>query len=181
MLFFDFRFNSTRRRSDLKFYEIIRNISKYTGYVATSKRQVTMEKNFLTATSTRLSHDTRISGIPQARISPWNCSIEREPRVPLSSSLCSQHFIVPISGSITRERGIDTCRNPTSILLLVKLGERKKKSETNLSNESLFLKFYTDWKKKGGTTQFTNDQFDAFLVKIFSILRRAKHSSAVKE
>lgn len=149
-----------------------------------------MEKNFLAATSTRLSHDTRISGIPQARISPWNCSIEREPRVPLSSSLCSQHFIVPISGSITRERGIDTCRNPTSILLLVKLGEKKKKipkriyrtnEKYNFSNESLFLKFYTDWKKKGGTTQFTNDQFDAFLVKIFSILRRAKHSSAVKE
>lgn len=91
-----------------------------------------MEKNFLTATSTRLSHDTRISGIPQARISPWNCSIEREPRVPLSSSLCSQHFIVPISGSITRERGIDTCRNPTSILLLVKLGEKKK-----IRNESI--------------------------------------------
>lgn len=149
-----------------------------------------MEKNFLAVTSTRLSHDTRISGIPQARISPWNCSIEREPRVPLSSSLCSQHFIVPISGSITRERGIDTCRNPTSILLLVKLGEKKKKNpkriyrtneKYNFSNESLFLKFYTDWKKKGGTTQFTNDQFDAFLVKIFSILRRAKHSSAVKE
>lgn len=118
-----------------------------------------MEKNFLAATSTRLSHDTRISGIPQARISPWNCSIEREPRVPLSSSLCSQHFIVPISGSITRERGIDTCRNPTSILLLVKLGEKKKKNpkriyrtneKYNFSNESLFLKFYTDWKKKGG-------------------------------
>lgn len=148
-----------------------------------------MEKNFLAATSTRLSHDTRISGIPQARISPWNCSIEREPRVPLSSSLCSQHFIVPISGSITRERGIDTCRNPTSILLLVKLREKKKKipkriyrtnEKYNFSNES-FLKFYTDWKKKGGTIQFTNDQFDAFLVKIFSILRRAKHSSAVKE
>lgn len=148
-----------------------------------------MEKNFLAATSTRLSHDTRISGIPQARISPWNCSIEREPRVPLSSSLCSQHFIVPISGSITRERGIDTCRNPTSILLLVKLGEKKKKSETNLSNEYRNIIFRTNrfWnftqieKKKGGTTQFTNDQFDAFLVKIFSILRRAKHSSAVKE
>lgn len=148
-----------------------------------------MKKNFLAATSTRLSHDTRISGIPQARISPWNCSIEREPRVPLSSSLCSQHFIVPISGSITRERGIDTCRNPTSILLLVKLGEKKKNPKRiyrtnekyNFSNESLFLKFYTDWKKKGGTIQFTNDQFDAFLVKIFSILRRAKHSSAVKE
>lgn len=146
-----------------------------------------MEKNFLAAT--RLSHDTRISGIPQARISPWNCSIEREPRVPLSSSLCSQHFIVPISGSITRERGIDTCRNPTSILLLVKLGEKKKKSETNLSNEYRNIIFRTNrfWnftqieKKKGGTTQFTNDQFDAFLVKIFSILRRAKHSSAVKE
>lgn len=149
-----------------------------------------MEKNFLAATSTRLSHDTRISGIPQARISPWNCSIEREPRVPLSSSLCSQHFIVPISGSITRERGIDTCRNPTSILLLVKLGEKIKK----IRNESIermrniifrtnrcFWNFTQIEKKKGETTQFTNDQFDAFLVKIFSILRRAKHSSAVKE